>query len=206
MTLSVEEREKNMRFINWMWVCLFAFKIEADAAYSTHPDSPTCNARQYFFWHEAHQFSIRSQDPTWLHIIRIVLFWLIAVSFILNRTDAHSINALMAITINVHRIQAIPNVYSLRSKLHRERREKTTVILEIRCNLSIDSTLHVDFFFLFESSRISQVEMLTSVWKVQNKWHRYGCFVPSASTFRSISVHSTSSSSSTTSFFRHFTA
>lgn len=47
---------------------------------------------------------------------------------------------------------------------------------------------------------------LTSVWKVQNKWHKYGCFVPSANTLRSISVHSTSSSSRTTSFFKHLTA
>lgn len=48
--------------------------------------------------------------------------------------------------------------------------------------------------------------ILTSVWKVQNKWHKYGCFVPNARTLRSISVHSTSSSSKTTSFFKHFTA
>lgn len=47
---------------------------------------------------------------------------------------------------------------------------------------------------------------LTSVWNVQKRWHKYGCFVPRANTFRSISVHSTSSSSSTTSFFKHLTA
>ena len=43
--------------------------------------------------------------------------------------------------------------------------------------------------------------LLTSVWKVQKRWQRKGCFTPRARTFRSIIVHSMSSSSSTASFF-----
>ena len=42
---------------------------------------------------------------------------------------------------------------------------------------------------------------LTSVWKVQKRWQRKGCFTPRARTFLSIMVHSMSSSSSTASFF-----
>ena len=43
--------------------------------------------------------------------------------------------------------------------------------------------------------------LLTSVWKVQKRWQRKGCLTPRARTFRSIIVHSMSSSSKTASFF-----
>lgn len=73
----------------------------------------------------------------------------------------------------------------------------------LQLNFCLNSKRAVQFFYEFV---ILNKKKLTSVWKVQNRWHRYGCFVPRANTFRSINVHSTSSSSRTTSFFKHFTA